>query len=406
LKRYSLIAIVMIVLALSVLPVLSACGTAAPPAATKTIKIGQMLEMSGPFAPGLELVRQGTQVCTDYINDIGGIDVAGLKYNIEIILEDVKSTPEGAVAAANKLIYKDKVDFLLGPAVPPMAMANASVSEEAKIIRALTIGSGVPGELGPNSSYTFGPMSSTSLIGPVYKNVLEIHPEIKKVAIVGPDEPTGQYWIETSKKWAEKYGLEVVFTELYPVGTTDFFPLCTRLWDTKPDAIDLGVGVEPWKAGVMKGCRQLGFTGPAFSGDILEPNTMTALVGKDDAYEMYTAGLNPNSTDYTPMAQELKRRIDAEFPGVYQDRHTGGWSALWTLTEAIKRAGNLDSTNVRDTFQKMTNFETLYGNADMGGFKTFGVNNVAMTPRPFIKIDHGEITDIKIIKPQFYEDLD
>jgi hypothetical protein len=69
----------------------------------------------------------------------------------------------------------------------------------------------------------------------------------------------------------------------------------------------------------------LGFTGPLFSGDTIEPNVITALAGKDAAYDLITVCHNPESTNYPPIAQEIKKRVDAKYPGVYQDRHTGGW---------------------------------------------------------------------------------
>lgn len=413
-KRKSLITIIMIILILSILPILSACdnstpsttgpSTTEPSAEAKTLKIGQIIEMSGPFAPGIELVQQGTEVCAEWINDNGGIDVGGQKYKIELIVEDNKSTPEGSVAAANKLIYKDNVQFLVGPAIPFLGMSMANIVEEAKMVRVLSVGTGIPGELSPENSYTFCPMSTVSMIGPAYDYLVEAYPDVKTVALVCPEEPTGLYWMETSKKWAERNGLEVVFSETYPVGTTDFFPLCTRLYDTKPDAIELGLGPEPWKAGIIKGVRQLGFTGPLFSGDTLEPNTITALAGEDAVYDMFTVCVNPNSDDYSSVAQEIKKRIDAKYPGAYQDRHTGGWAALWMLTEAIEKAQTLDSTKVKETFQNMTNFDTIFGKANMGGENTFGVKNVVMAPRPLIKVDHGQVTDIKIVTPRFYED--
>lgn len=403
-KKLKVVAIAITVLTLSLVTLLSACTTPAPPSEAKILKIGQIIEMSGPFAPGLELVKQGTEVCAEWINDNGGIDVAGQKYKVQLIVEDNKSTPEGSVAAANKLIYQDNVSFIIGPAIPFLGMAMANISEEAKMVRVESVGVGAPGELGPETSYTFCPMSTVSMIGPAYDYLTEAYPKAKKIALVCPEDPSGLYWMDTSKKWAEKHGLTVVFAESYPVGTADFFPLCTRLWDAKPDAIELGLGPEPWKAGIIKGARQLGFTGPLFSGDTLEPNVITALAGKDAVYDMFTVCVNPTSNDYTPVAQEIKKRVDAKYPGSYQDRHTGGWAALWMPAQAIEKAQSLDSTKVRDTFENMTNFQTIFGTANMGGLKTFGVNNVVMAPRPLIKVDHGNITDIKIVTPRFFED--
>jgi len=129
-----------------------------------------------------------------------------------------------------------------------------------------------------------------------------------------------------------------------------------------------------------------------------------ALVGKDAAYDIITVCLNPTSTDYSSVAQEIKKRIDAKYPGVYQDRHTGGWSALWMLTQAIEKAQSLDPVKVADTFSKMDKIEGVYGPATMGGLKALGVNNVVMQPRPLIRIDKDGVTDIAIVKPRFFGD--
>jgi len=391
-----------LVFSLLVVPI---CTSGAPSTSdSKTLKIGQMLEMSGPFAPGLELVQQGTAVCAQWINDNGGINVAGQKYNVQVLLEDNKSSPESSVAIANKLIFQEGVKFLIGPAVPPLSMAMAKISEDAKVVRVLSVGVGTPGELNKNTPFTFCPMSTVSMIGPVYDYLVKTYPKVKKIAQVSPADPSSVYWMDTSKKWAEKNGMQVVFAETYPVTTQDFFPLCTRLWNTKPDAIDLGLGPEPFKAGVIKAIRQLGFTGPLFSGDTIEPNVITALVGKDAAYDLITVCLNPTSTSLSPIAQEIKKRVDAKYPGVYQDRHVGGWSALWMLTQAIQKAQSLDPVKVAETFSKMQNIEGVFGPATMGGLKALGVNNVVMQPRPLIRIDRGQITDIQIVKPRFFGD--
>jgi branched-chain amino acid transport system substrate-binding protein len=400
-KNYLAISFILVCFLL-VVPI---CASGAPSTSdSQTLKIGQMLEMSGPFAPGLELVQQGTAVCAQWINDNGGISVAGQKYNIQILLEDNKSSPESSVAIANKLIFREGVKFLIGPAVPPLSMAVTKISEDAKVVRVLSVGVGTPLELNKNTPFTFCPMSTVSMIGPVYDYLAKTYPKVKKIAQVSPEDPSAAYWMDTSKKWAKKNGMQVVFAETYPIMTQDFFPLCTRLWNTKPDAIDLGLGPEPFKVGVIKAIRQLGFTGPLFSGDTIEPNVITALAGKDAAYDLITVCLNPASTSYPPIAQEIKKRVDAKYPGVYQDRHIGGWSALWMLTQAIQKAQSLDPVKVADTFSKMQNIEGVFGTATMGGLKALGVNNVVMQPRPLIRIDKGRVTDIQIVKPRFFED--
>jgi len=358
----------------------------------KNLKIGQLMEMSGPFAPGLELVQQGTAACAQWINDNGGITVGGQKYTIEILLEDTKSSPETAVAMANKLILKKGVKFLIGPVVPPTSMAIARISEDAEVLRVLSVGVGTPVEINKNTPLTFCPMSTSSMIGPVYDYIAKTYPNARKVAMVCPEDPSAVFWMETAKNWATKNGREVVFKENFPITTMDFFPLCTRLLNTSI------------KGGIIKALRQLGFSGPIFSADPIDPKVIRGLAGKDAAYELISVGLNPESTSYPPMALEIRKRVEAKYPGVYQDRHIGGWSALWMLTQAIEKAQSLDPVKVADTFSKTEKIEGVFGPAAMGGLKALGVNNVVMQSRPLIRIDKDSVTDITIVKPRFFGD--
>ena len=370
----------------------------------QTLKIGQLMEMSGPFAPGLELVQQGTAACAQWLNDKGGITVGGQQYNIELVLEDTKSSPETAVAVANKLIFKEGVKFLIGPVVPPTSMAIAKISEDAKVVRVLSVGVGTPVELNPNTPLTFCPMSTSSMIGPVYDYMAATYPDLKKVAMVCPEDPGAGFWLETAKNFANKDGMEVVFEETYQITTMDFFPLCTRLLNKKPDIVDIGFGPDSTTGGVIKALRQLGFTGPIFSANPIDPKVIRGLAGKDAAYGLIAIGLNPDSTSYPPVAMEIKKIIDSQHPGVYQDRHIGGWSALWMLTQAIEKAQSLDPAKVADTFSKMDSLEGVFGPSTMGGLKALGVNNVVMQPRPLISIDKDSVTDIAILNPYFFGD--
>lgn len=402
-KKSGLVLIICLVLTLAALPIISACPASTPPAEAKTLKIGQIISMSGPFAPGLETVSQGVEVCAEWINENGGITIDGQKYTIEIVLVDDKSSPEGAVAAANRLIYDENIDFLIGPTIPWLSMSMANISEEAKVIRFLAVGTGTPDEMSPSMHYTFTPFFPTTYFAPAYDYLVEAYPNATKIAIVTPEEPGGIFGMDLSKELVQANGLTVVFAENYPVETVDFFPICTRMLEANPDAVDLGMGVEPWYAGIIKASRQLGFTGPFFSGAPLVPDIITALAGEDNTYDVFSVCVNPESTEYPPVALEAKARVEAKYGPTYQDRHIGGWSALWCLVQAIEAAQSLDTTEVARAWEEMESIETVFGPATMGGQEVFGINHVVMTPRPLIRVDYGVIKDIRMVTPRFAE---
>jgi len=393
---------ILLALMLVLTPLLGACAKEEAPAEVKTLRIGHIIAMTGPISPGLEVCTQGVEAAAEWINEEGGITVGGQQYLIEIVYGDNKSTPEGTIAAANRLIYEENIKFIVGPIVPWLTIAMAPVSEEAKVIRCLIDGTGTPAEMNPDTPYTFTSFFETTWMPPAYDYLVEAYPEVKKVAIVAPDEPGGQYWVEMSKKEAEAHGLEVVFSENYVIGTEDFYPLMTKMLATEPDAVDLGVGIPPWYAGIIKGARDLGFTGPLFSGSALHLRLLIELVGTDYANDIFACCLNGESTQLPPLVNEFRGRVLDKYAGVdFQEAHLGGWIALWCLVQAIEEAQSLDTTVVANTWENMESLETPFGPGTMGGLEALGINHVVMGPHPITKVENGELIDVGIITPRF-----
>lgn len=372
----------------------------APLPGAKTLKIGAIFALTGPAAPGIKDNMQGVQVAAEWINKKGGITIGGQRYLLEIIPEDNKSSPEGTIAAANKLVFKDGVKFIVGPVVPWLSIAMTPITEKAKVLRCKVNGTGTPAEMNPDLHYTFSTFIEVQYISSTYGYFTESYPQVKKIAITGPDEPGGQIFLKLSKKEAERRGLEVVFAEPYPFGTEDFYPILTKALAQKPDAFELGVGVAPWYAGIIKQARELRFNGPMFApsatGDIY---FVQKLVGKDSAHDIFFLDPDLKSPDTPPMIKEIRRRVLDKYGAEITSGHGFGWEALRCMIQAIKAAQSLDPNVVAGTWEKMKSIETLYGKGEMGGMKDFGINHVVMKPRPITRLENGGVKFVKFISP-------
>jgi len=106
---------------------LMAASLAAPIAdAQEPIKVGMILEMSGPFA---DLGRQILAGAQAYMK-AHGETVAGRK--VELIVKDTTgASPDIAKRLAQELITNDNVDFLAGFGLTPNALAVAPLATEA-----------------------------------------------------------------------------------------------------------------------------------------------------------------------------------------------------------------------------------------------------------------------------------
>src|SRR5579863_9269150 len=79
--------------------------------ASKTLKIGVIYDLTGPFAGGgSDLHYLGAKIVIDYINAHGGVE----GYKINAVYADAQSKPDVAINEAVRLIEQEKVDMLLG----------------------------------------------------------------------------------------------------------------------------------------------------------------------------------------------------------------------------------------------------------------------------------------------------
>ena len=77
----------------------------------KELVLGTHLDLSGPVAIGMPVIRNGIQMRIDEINEAGGLN--GRK--IRFIIEDNASQPAQAVRAVDKLIRSDDVFAIINP---------------------------------------------------------------------------------------------------------------------------------------------------------------------------------------------------------------------------------------------------------------------------------------------------
>src|SRR5580693_6160977 len=124
--------------------------------AQDAVKIGMVMQMTGPNAAG---GREITAAAKLYMAQHGD-SVAGKK--IELIFRDDASIPDNAKRLAQELIVNDKVS-LLAAGITPSAMAMAPIATEAKVPTVVTIsGTSVVTERSPyyvRTSFTLGQQS-------------------------------------------------------------------------------------------------------------------------------------------------------------------------------------------------------------------------------------------------------
>jgi branched-chain amino acid transport system substrate-binding protein len=311
------------------LAVAAAALGAGSAAAQDTIKIGMVMQMTGPNAAGGREISAAAKL---YVAQHGD-SVAGKK--IELIFRDDASIPDNAKRLAQELIINDKVS-LLAAGITPSAMAMAPIATEAKVPTVVTIsGTSVVTERSPyyvRTSFTLGQQSGI-IADWAIKNGSR-----KAVAVLSDWAPGA----EAGKVFEANFtkgGGQVLETLKVPLANPDFAPFLQRAADLHPDT--LFVFVPAGQAGTF--ARQFAERGLDKSGikligpgDITDdddlPNTGDTLVG------VVTAGIYSAAH---PSA------LNKEFVAAYQ-KATGhranflavsGYDGMHLIYEALKKTG-------------------------------------------------------------------
>jgi len=245
----------------------------------KTIKIGVVYDLTGPFAGGAsDLQYLGAKIIIDWFNAHGGID----GYKVEPVYADAQSKPDVAINEAVRLIEQEKVDMLLGFYSSAECVPAAARIEQFKKFMWITTCIASPVLEGRNLQYVFRPqpfgsqwgLTSTAMVAAYSKAQLGKDPKDLRVAIIHED---GAYGTDVAKGNAEgsaKAGFQVVLNEGYSSSAPDLSSLVTKLKRGRPDVI-FHTGYNPDITLFLRQSRELGLK-------------FSALVGQGAGYGVYT----------------------------------------------------------------------------------------------------------------------
>jgi branched-chain amino acid transport system substrate-binding protein len=384
---------VFILTILLIVAVLVMAGCPKPaPATEKTLKVGALMSLSGWFVVNDLGGWQAIQTAAEMINDQGGITINGQKYNIEVVVEDCKSTMDGVTAAANKLVYEQGVKFIVGPSAF-FTSAATPVTEPAKIITVPTWNCNTPGELDASTQYIFAVDGNVPADMAATKFIRQAYPDAKNIALIVPDDGTGPFVEPIVRDLLAAAGITIVGdTIMYPNEMEDFSPIVAQI--NQLEGVDLIyqlVGVNPHVAAIAKGLRGSGNHLPYVTG-LPTPVIEIALIsGMEAAEGVSSVAASDDDPDNTALMNELFSREKAKYGEDYIGRVAGA-NSLFILAEVIEAAQSLDPTVVKEKWESMDKVETIYGVGTVCGDKTFGINHHFVAhPQPITRIQGGKV---------------
>jgi branched-chain amino acid transport system substrate-binding protein len=361
----------------------------------KTLKIGGLFCLTGFGSSAETYIADGAKLAEEWINEEGGLTIKGEKYKVELVMEDMKGTADGAIAAATKLAYDHEVKIVIGTVVPFMVQAAGSVLEPAKVLRAVLYNCGMPSEYGPQTPYMFLTYDSTiEGMRAALDYLKEAYPKVNSIAYIIPDDGSVPYLDKMFREKATSIGYKVATVEKWAMTTQDYTPIITKVLASKPDAIAFANGWPQATGSMLKITREMGFKGPVFGCNYDDAYQIREIAGTEASTDFFIHQIDLDSPDMTPMIKEITKRAKAKYGKVY-GMHIWGFNPLYELKQVIEAAQSTDPTALKDTWEKMNTIDTVYGPGKMGGLKTYGINHTVCAPCPIVSLMNGEVKWVK-----------
>ena len=351
-------------------------GVLQPALAQETLKLGALVTLSGAGAAWGQGMKNAAELAADKVNAAGGLEVAGKKYKVEIIPYDDKYQANEAVTVANRLVFEDKVQYIIGPVGSAPALAIQPVTEKAKVL-IFTLGFTTKA-LGPDKLYSFRPPVTTAEVSQPQIDWLVKTQGIKKVGALFPNDETGQSISKDLEEAYKKAGSALSAKEFFERERVDFVPLLTRMMARGIDAIELDGNAPATSGLILKQARELGFKGKIIRTGGPATQEIINVAGKAAAEGMFV------HTPIDPQQVSTKAYVDL-YAAKYKTAMNGFSPAFYDATnmlfEAMRRAETVsDSDKVRIELEKIKDFPGALGSLSWTGQATYGINHQLNAP--------------------------
>lgn len=319
------------------------------------IKIGAVLSLTGNAAEYGQSTQRGMDLAIEEINKSKG--------RAEIVYEDEKSTPEGAVSAFQKLISIDKLPVVIGFVGSSGVLASAPIANNSKVVMLSTLASS--DDIKNAGDYVFRIRENASSHGIEMARFTKNTLALNKVALFYANAANGISYADSLKKEFEKLGGQIVFDDKYTEKSGDFRAGLTKIKIANPDAIYIA-GLAPDMAEILKQGKEMGIKAMWLASAGAEnPKLIQAAGSSANGLIFTTPAFNPNQDN------DKIRKFVADYKTKYNEipdfAAANGYDGLMVVYDVIKKFG-YSSGEIKNGLYSVKNYQGVGGDFSFDEF--------------------------------------
>jgi len=294
----------------------------------QTIKIANIVELSGPGTTSGSMFKDGVEMAIKEINAAGGIK--GRK--IEYTTEDTQTNPGVAKGLTQKAV--DNGAFaVFGPVYSGSIMVSQKESQRGQIPN--FTGGEAATVTQQGNPYVFRTAFGQDVSFP--KVARYINSKSKNIVIIYVNNDFGKSGLNTIKKLLEGSPTKIAGEVSTDQGQVDFSAAVLKAKQSGADAMFAYVNEEE-SARLLRELRKQGWDKPIIGETTLAGAKVIELAGTAAEGIISHVGL----TVEAPPLQEFGRKYKAAFNTVSDHNGIKGYTGVYVLKAAIEKAGNFD----------------------------------------------------------------
>ncbi|MCK8787307.1 ABC transporter substrate-binding protein [Roseomonas sp. NAR14] len=320
--------------------------------AAEPVRIGMTQPLTGVVAASGNYVANGAKAAVAVLNRAGGV----LGRPIELVLEDNKSNPREAVAAAEKLMLRDRVPVMIGAWSSTFTLAILPKLLEYKVPMIVETSSAARITTSGNP-WVFRIAPTSEMEALAFAELLpKFSPPIRKIDFLSVNNDFGRGATEKYGAVLGAKGIPTGRAETMTPEATDLSAQLTALKQSDSDTLFVTTGVEQLTLALRQAIEQrvnkrLISTGGSFPDQLLH-NPLPA--GQSSDHILFYAPWFPELARHPEVARAYTdewNRNGWEFAGLTEGFR--GYDAVLTAAAAIAGAGKPEAEAIRQALWKV-----------------------------------------------------
>ncbi|MBX3063674.1 MAG: ABC transporter substrate-binding protein [Anaerolineae bacterium] len=295
------------------------------------IYIGVSGPLTGALAQyGAQWIK-GFDLALEEINGAGGIDGRPLAYEFE----DSQSDPKQSVVVAQKFVADPRIVIELGDFSSSASMAASQIYQRGGLVQ-FGFTNSHPDFTFAGGDYTWSTSVTQTQASPALADFAVTTIGLKKLAVFQIQNDWGNATLDLFSKRVTELGAEIVVTQPYLDGETNFRSALTTIKDANPDGIIL-ISYQADAALIAQQAREAGLNVPFVgSASIQSPDYIT--LGGKAVEGTYILG-EFTITDPRPEVQTFAKAFQDKYNEEPDLFATIAYDAIYVVAAAIKEGG-------------------------------------------------------------------